>query len=99
MITTMIVRVENGTVRLDGPRDFTALALVTDPHDPAVLELGAWLDDEHVVMPAERLVSLAGPIADEPGWRQDFNKMLEYARGKGWVDELGGVRVHVRRQG
>ena len=95
----MLVRVENGVARLDGPRDFTALSLVADPGDPALTELGVWVDEEHLVVPSERLASLAGGIADELGWRQDFAKMLDYARGKGWVDDAGGVRLHVRRQG
>jgi hypothetical protein len=95
----MLVRVENGVIRLDGPRDFTALALVADPDDPALAELGVWADEEHLVVPAERLVSLAGGMANELGWRQDFTKMLDYARGKGWVDDSDGVRLHVLRQG
>jgi hypothetical protein len=95
----MIVRVENGVIRLDGPRDFTALALIAPPGDPALDGFGVWVDEEHLVVPAERLVELAGGIADEIGWRQDFAKMLGYARDRGWVDESGGVRMHVRAQG
>ena len=35
------------------------------------------------------LLALAGKTADAPGWRAEFDAMVEYARSKGWVDAPG----------
>ncbi|MFG1921849.1 hypothetical protein, partial [Cryptosporangium sp. NPDC048952] len=60
--------------------------------------VGTWADPDHLVLPASTLVSLAGPVADETGWRAGFDQMIEYATKKGWVDAAGGIRVHVEQR-
>jgi hypothetical protein len=49
---------------------------------------------EHAQVPIDWLEQLAGDRAEEPGWRQGFAKMLEYAQQHGWVDD-GAVRAHI----
>ena len=44
------------------------------------------------------LVDLAGPVAAEIGWRSGFDTMIAHATRKGWVDEAGGVRIHVEQR-
>jgi len=41
-------------------------------------------------------VTLAG-LVDEPSprWTEELQGMLARAREHGWIDEVGGVRVHV----
>ncbi len=63
------------------PDDFTSFKLIVR-------------QAEHARVPVESLEQLAGDRADDPGWRGRFEKMLEYARQSGWVDE-GAVRAHI----
>ncbi|WP_176599064.1 MULTISPECIES: hypothetical protein [Sphingobium] len=38
---------------------------------------------------------LAQPCADATEWLNLFQGMKDYASGKGWVDSMGAIRVHV----
>lgn len=33
--------------------------------------------------------------ANDPNWLAGLDKMLDYAKGAGWVDEHGAVRAHI----
>jgi hypothetical protein len=49
---------------------------------------------DHAQVTVESLEQLAGDRADDPEWRRGFEKMLEYARVRGWVHD-GVVRAHI----
>ncbi|GAA0234091.1 hypothetical protein [Cryptosporangium japonicum] len=86
---------------LDAPRDFTTLSLIVEggpAAEEAAGRVGTWTDADHLVLPASTLVALAGPVADEAGWRDGFDQMIDYATRKGWVDASGGVRIHVEQR-
>jgi len=52
---------------------------------------------EHARVPAEVIQALAGDRARDPDWQRGLEKMLEYARQHGWVDD-SGVRAHIELQ-
>ena len=52
---------------------------------------------EHARVPAEVIRALAGDRAGDPDWQRSLEKMLEYARQHGWLDE-SGVRAHIELQ-
>ena len=53
------------------------------------------LAGEDAFVRIEALHSLAsGKVGDD--WATDFDRMVEYARGKGWLDEAGdAIQAHV----
>jgi len=69
---------------LSDPDDFTSFKIVLR-------------EVEHARVPVDVLEDLAGDRATEPEWRRGLEKMLDYARQHGWVDERG-VRAHIERQ-
>ncbi|TQS42947.1 hypothetical protein [Cryptosporangium phraense] len=93
----MLVRASSAGVSLDAPRDFTTLSLILeDPGaESSAARVGRWIDRDHLVVPAETLATMAGPVASETGWRAGFDQMIAYATAKGWVDGAGGIRIHV----
>lgn len=70
------------------------LAAVLAEHDAGELTE----DGAHVFIPLATLRRLAaGQVPD--GRDADFEKMIEYARGKGWLSEDGrAVRAHLERE-
>jgi hypothetical protein len=69
------------TTVLDDPDNFRAFQVtVTVP--------------EHVYVPVDVLLALAGERAQDASWRSDFDAMLAYADGHGWLRD-GAVRAHV----
>ena len=66
------------------PDDFTSFKIVVR-------------EAEHARVPVECLEQLAGERAGDPEWRRGLEKMLEYARQHGWLDE-DGVRAHIERE-
>ena len=69
---------------LHNPDDFTSFKIVVR-------------QVEHARVPAEVLQALAGDRAGDPEWQSGLEKMLEYAREHGWLDD-SGVRAHVELQ-
>jgi len=97
----VLVRATARGVSLDSPRDFTTLSLVLEggpAAEEAAGRVGTWAGPDHLVLPASTLVELAGPVADETGWREGFDRMITFATNKGWVDSSGGVRIHVEQR-
>jgi hypothetical protein len=76
----MELRADLNVTELHEPDDFGAFKVVAPAH--------VWISPEEI----ERL---AGERAQDPSWRQGFERMLAYAREHGWVDERGFVRAHV----
>ncbi|HEY2190757.1 MAG TPA: hypothetical protein VGH76_00450 [Actinomycetospora sp.] len=55
-------------------------------------------DRAHVMIPVATLRRLAAGRVPE-GWDADFEKMLAYAKDKGWLSEDGrAVRAHLERE-
>jgi hypothetical protein len=53
------------------------------------------LDGEHAWIAVDAVRRMAAGRTG-PGWDVDFEAMLEYASGKGWIDETGAtIRAHV----
>lgn len=82
------------------PADFTSLKVVVrgDPDRlrSATSSLGQLAEDErHLFLAPAALVALAGPLADDPAWRQGFDAMVAYAREQGWTDGDDAVRAHI----
>lgn len=48
----------------------------------------------HARVPVESLQRLAADRAADPEWRHGFEKMLDFARQHGWVQN-GAVRAHI----
>ncbi|SHN46474.1 hypothetical protein [Cryptosporangium aurantiacum] len=96
----MLLRASASGVILDAPRDFTTLSLILEgpTAEAEAARVGRWADRDHLVVPAETLVELAGPVVTEIGWRDGFDTMIGHATRKGWVDENGGVRIHVEQR-
>ena len=86
---------------LTDPTNFRELSVVisgdsTEADVPKVLAtLGRLEGDDHVFVDQALLITLAGPLADDPEWRRSFDGMIAYASSHGWVADDGAVRVHV----
>lgn len=53
------------------------------------------IDSEHAWLRISWLLS-AGERLAGPGWSPGFDRMIDYARSKGWVDDSEGlVRAHI----
>jgi hypothetical protein len=76
-------------VEVIGPRDDAALA-----HALVDADVGR-VADEHVFVDIGAVRRMAAGWVGE-SWAADFEKMLAYARSKGWVDESGNaIQAHV----
>lgn len=99
----MIVRVdETGAVTLESPADFTRFHV--EVHGISVQDAGVALQragagrlggDNRAFIARKGLVDLAGAAADE-AWLGGLEKMIAYAKRKGWWDEAtGAIAAHV----
>lgn len=85
------------SIVLSDAENFRALdAEIEGPLRKAVEVDGiAHQDDNHVWIDIETLAALSG--VQPADWRERFDKMIDYARSKGWVDDsVGAVRAHIR---
>lgn len=78
------LRAVPAAMTLHEPEDFTSFKVVIDAPAETFVELGT-------------LEALAGARADDPAWRDGLDKMLQYARQKGWTNGAGGIRAHIER--
>lgn len=54
------------------------------------------LDGEsHVYLDVDALRTMAGATALQEVWQTSLEKMVSFARSKGWVDRHGAVRAHI----
>lgn len=88
-----------GTIVLVEPSVFNKLDVLVDPQppaqlDPSIARIGSRDGADHV-----RLVpSVLRFLSSEAGnaeWDAQFDAMIQYAAGKGWLDEQGRVRAHI----
>ncbi len=49
---------------------------------------------DHVYVRPEEIRRLAGDRADA-AWLEEFERMVSFAKSKGWVREDGAIRAHV----
>jgi hypothetical protein len=76
-------------VEVIGTRDAAALA-----HALVDADVGRVVDD-HAFVDVSAVRQLASGRVGE-SWADDFEKMLAYARSKGWMDETGNaIQAHV----
>jgi hypothetical protein len=47
------------------------------------------------LVPRHVLEGLADGRASDPAWRDEFEKMLAYAKAKGWLTADGAIQGHV----
>ena len=90
-----------GAVGLAEPTDFKGFRLVIDGDPAAWRDRAAGfggllrLDSDATAWVDEARLRALGPAGDA-GWQDKLTAMLDYARGKGWVDPASGaVRAHV----
>ncbi len=92
------VEVNASGVALEDVDNFRAFAVVVTGEPDLVDKLdglGA-VDGDHAFLDPEAVKRLAGDRA-AGDWGANFDNMIEFARGKGWVDEAGRVRAHIER--
>ncbi len=96
----------SGQVELVEPEDckrFHVLCGVDGSAPAAVAEaLGTWAagaTEDHVWIRVEAVrAAAAGRVG--PGWAEEFDGMLGYARSKGWLNEAGdAIAAHVEFTG
>lgn len=70
----------------------------TERQIAGALRSGEWggpVEDGHAWLDVAALRLRAG-VDVEPEWHEQFDAMIDYARGKGWCDETGThVRAHL----
>lgn len=63
---------------------------------PAIAGI-TFADDDHVFIGVDTVKSLPG-APDSPEWLGGFQKMIDYAATKGWIDpSTNAIRAHVER--
>ena len=88
-------------VRLLDPEELRSFAVAVV--DSSTRDEGDWPEavarhEEHVWVRIQAIRELAKPQVDA-GWDAGFEKVIEFARSRGWVDdEAGAVRGHVERR-
>lgn len=93
------VEVSVSGVALGDVDNFRAFAVVVEGEADLGEGLGGLgvVDGDHVFFDAEAVKGLAGERAAGE-WGDNFDKMIEFARSKGWVDGAGRVRAHIERR-
>ena len=77
--------------------------LATCPPNCTLEERGAFssfkvvvIGTEHTWVGADTLKSLAGEAGKDAAWQAELDRMLEFARTKGWMNQRGEIRAHVQ---
>lgn len=87
-------------VEIEQVDDLTAFSLATDlPRSDLDARLRAAglgsVSDGHAWIDAESLRTAASALTTDPGWNDGFDRMLDYARSKEWLDADGAIRAHI----
>lgn len=87
--------------QLEEPDDLHALKVVVrgrpldrDRVAEALSSVGSLDQAGNAVLRISELVRLAGPLGDDREWRQAFDRMVDYARSRGWVAGPDGLMAH-----
>jgi hypothetical protein len=97
-----LTRTPAGVALLE-PEDLNSFKVVAhgDGQDPqklgaALADVGRLADEGHVFVAIDAVRRLAGDLAQDPEWSAGLERTIEYARGKGWLDERGeALQAHV----
>lgn len=92
----MIVRIDDGTVRLletDDLRRFSIAMPDTAAAQATLATVARPEGREHAWIAPDRIRALAGSVP--PGWADEFSKTVAYAATKGWTDADGSLRAHI----
>ena len=81
-------------IRVNGPDD-TEVALV-EPDAFTAFDALVQIP-EHLWVRPDVLIALAGSRAEDPEWRRQYDAMVAFATSKGWTDEQGRIRAHVKQ--
>lgn len=86
-------------LRLVEPQDFKSFKLRlrdTDEARPTIPSV-AFVDDVNVLISVDAVPRLPG-APSTPEWKAGFDRMVDYAAGKGWIDPVTkAIRAHVER--
>jgi hypothetical protein len=92
---------QDSSVEVEDADDCTALSVTTELPSDAAIEvlvdsgLAASAEDGAVWLDIDELRRRAAPGGSE-GWSERYTSMIEYARGKGWLNEAArSVRAHI----
>lgn len=106
MLILVDLSVDPAALALVDPDVFDAFAIAVEGDDDeqapqrladALERIGRRHDAGHVFVDVEALKGLAGERGHDATWLAQLDRMRDYARSKGWVDEAGGIRAHVER--
>ena len=97
----LIIHVHSdSTISLDDADTFTAFSVTAPGRDQAAIVAAFGADakageEGHVWIQIQRLHALGREFGGAK-WRDGCDSMIEFARSKGWVDELCGLlRAHI----
>ncbi|MFD0439958.1 hypothetical protein [Streptomyces chartreusis] len=96
----MIVEISRtGSITLTQASEFRSFKVVAAPGtdlDEALRAAGAGrtADGDHVAVETCWLLTAAGSLAEEPGWRSGYDAMISYAASKGWFTD-DRISAHV----
>jgi hypothetical protein len=92
----MFINLNAGTATLEDVDNFKAFKVTTSlkPAEITVaLATAGRVEGTHIWINAAWLKAHGRP--NDAAWLAGLNKMLDYAKGAGWVDEHGAVRAHI----
>lgn len=99
----MIISLTTDVVELLDAHNFTALSVHTTLTGDAIaaavadLRLGSLDDDgKHIWIAKTALVDKGRESSLGLEWEQGLDRMYDYARTKGWVDDERRVRAHIQ---
>lgn len=103
MVIDIDVAAVPAVVQLVEPDDFAAFKIVargaaaeSGALASAIERIGRMTAAGEVFVDVEALRSLAGDRARDAGWLGALERMLSYAREKGWTDGAGAVQAHIQ---
>ena len=84
----------------DDLRSFKVLARGSAPDAARLGEalegVGTMAPDGHAFVAVDAVRRLAGDRVNDPDWSEGFDRMLGFARSKGWMDPSGtAIQAHV----
>jgi len=88
---------------LADPDDFTAFSIGIAQNVPrpqvaaALAKMGPGLDGAEAFVSVATIKELAGERASDAGWLAQLDKMIDFAKPRGWLNESGDVRGHLVR--
>jgi len=82
-----------GPATLEDADNFKAFKVISAAAPASAFAPIGRLDGDHVWVDTAWLKANGRP--DDSDWLSGLDKMLNYAKGAGWLDETGAVRAHI----